>query len=475
MNRRLRVCAAAAISVAASLWSLSGSAFAQADGPGTSLGTPPSGSIPILFDDRHVYAKPDIERADRVLAALVRDGVILVPLRSMFELMGATVSWDPSGRTATVSKPGSEVKVTIGKAVVVVNGEERPLDVPPIVYDGDVLVPVRVISEGMGAYVQWLPDRRIVVVRFLSAPVPPPPTFTPPPIVTAPPAPTPVPTPVATPAPTPTPSPVPTHNEAFVAGELGLGAKVYNEISPGDSATGSYNARGAVEFPLFGLTAMVEGDYRQYDYDHHADQIVGACTPGGPVAGCGTVVGNQIYRTGICPSTTDPGCVTVVGYQQLIGYNGLGQAYVPALRAQESDADVHLGFKIFEPRVYLGAGYFEKSYNYLGYPRITGAGAGLTKLPDLDRPISLEGSIWYYPSVSGTYTFPTTPLLGSLSGRSTTLAYSLWRYRAGATIDLGRSGLFLDFGIAGERANARTNAPSDTNIAAPYAGLGLHF
>ena len=33
----------------------------------------------------------------------------------------------------------------------------------------------------------------------------------------------------------------------------------------------------------------------------------------------------------------------------------------------------------------------------------------------------------------------------------------------------------VDFGLAGERASARTNAPSDTTVNAPYAGLGIHF
>ena len=61
----------------------------------------------------------------------------------MFEQMGATVSWDPGSKTATVSKAGAEVKVTVGKPEVVINGESRPLDVPPMIYQGVVLVPVR--------------------------------------------------------------------------------------------------------------------------------------------------------------------------------------------------------------------------------------------------------------------------------------------------------------------------------------------
>ena len=114
----------------------------------------------------------------------------------MFEQMGATVSYDPSSKTATVSKAGAEVVVTVGKPEVVINGESRPLDVPPIIYQGVVLVPVRVISESMGAYVQWVPDRHLVVVRYV--PATPPPTEAPPP-----------PAPVETEAPPPPPPATP--------------------------------------------------------------------------------------------------------------------------------------------------------------------------------------------------------------------------------------------------------------------------
>src|ERR1700681_4244205 len=104
---------------------------AQTAPPPSAFGSPPSGEIPILFNDAHVYAKPDTLRTGRVLAALVRNGVILVPLRSMFEQLGATVSWDAATRTADVSKPGSDVKVTLGRSIVVVNGGERPPPPPP--------------------------------------------------------------------------------------------------------------------------------------------------------------------------------------------------------------------------------------------------------------------------------------------------------------------------------------------------------
>jgi hypothetical protein len=465
-----------ALAVTASvLFSLAGPAAAQAPPPAPAggFGQPPSGAIPILFDDQHVYAKPDTLRAGRVLAALVRGGTILVPLRSMLEAMGATVSWDPATRTAEASKAGSDVKVTVDKPVVVVNGEERPLDVPPTMYRGAVVVPVRVISEALGAYVQWVPDRRVVVVRYLAAPVPTPVTA-PAPTPTLPPVPPAV--PVPTPSPTPVPTPAPRRYETFVAGDYLFSPRIYNEISPGNTGNGSFGAWGAAEFPLFSLPWMIEADYRSFQYPHQANQAAGACAPATPgVTGCGTVVGNAVYNTGLCPSATDPGCVTVAGYQNIIAFNGLGQAYVPAFTARERDVDVRLGFKVFDPRVYIGAGYLWKTYDYLGYPRLGGAGFGVSKLPDLDVPISVTGSVWYYPRISGTYTYPTSPFLGPLSNSSIPFAYSYWKYRAGATVNLGKSGVFLDLGYAGERAYARDNAPSGTVLNAPYAGLGIHF
>lgn len=159
---------------------LAGGVHAQpgSGAPAEDFGRPPSGEIPILFNVHHVYAKDHLKEG-RVLTAIVRNGTKLVPLRSMFEQTGAGVAYDPSTRTVDVSKPGADVKVTLGKAFVVVNGDERLLDVPPMMYKGSLLVPLRVISDGMGAFVQWMPTRHVVVIRYVEAAPPGPPESTP--------------------------------------------------------------------------------------------------------------------------------------------------------------------------------------------------------------------------------------------------------------------------------------------------------
>jgi hypothetical protein len=427
--------AVAAPIASASHGNIGTNAIAQASGattaaPPANFGSPPSGQIPILFNDHHVYAKPDVLKQGRVLAALVRGGTVLIPLRSMFEQMGATVSYDAAGKTVDVSKPGADVKVTVGKPEVVINGESRPLDVPPMMYQGHVLVPVRVISEGMGAYVQWVPDKQVVVVRYL------PPT--------PPPSPTPAPTEAPTVAPTPTPAPVATpYQDKFIVGDYIISPKVYDEFNPGTSSGNSTNGfsfgvRGAAEFNLFNLPWMLEGDYRQINYPHDC--------PGGVAAG-------------------SPSCnVTTIG--------GNFQTAVPAFQVRSYDFDGRLGLKILNPRIYIGVGYIWRSNN-AGYPRVSNIGFGLEKLPDLEQPFSLYGSIWYYGNAKGNFTVPGTGFADS--GASETLAYNILKTQFGFTYSFQNSPLFFEAGVMGESLKAKTNAPSSISEFGPYVGLGIKF
>ncbi|HET9028780.1 MAG TPA: copper amine oxidase N-terminal domain-containing protein [Candidatus Aquilonibacter sp.] len=421
--------AVAAPAPGASHGNIGTNAIAQASGstmaaPPANFGSPPSGQIPILFNDHHVYAKPDVLKQGRVLAALVRGGTVLIPLRSMFEQMGATVSYDAANKTVDVSKPGADVKVTVGKPEVVINGETRPLDVPPMMYQGHVLVPVRVISEGMGAYVQWVPDKQVVVVRYL------PPT--------PPPSPTPEPTVAPTVAPTPTPAPVATpYMDKFIVGDYLFSPKVYNEFNAGlnnNNKNGfSYAIRGAAEFNLFNIPWMVEGDYRQFNYPHN-------CTnPLGPSADC--------FVTGI---------------------GGNYQTAVPSFTVRDYDFDARLGIRVLNPRVYIGVGYMWKGNN-AGYPRMSNIGFGIEKLPDLDQAFSVYGSLWYYGNVKGN-----TDASYS-GGTSYALAYNILKAQLGFTYSFANSPLFLEAGVLGETMKNKTNAPSDASLSAIYAGIGLKF
>ena len=405
---------------------------------------PPAGEIPILFNDHHVHPLPDRLKTNRVLAGLVRGTAILVPLRSLFEQTGATVAYDPASKTVDVVKPGSDVKVTVGRPEVVVNGEHRPLDAAPEIYQGTIIVPLRVISEGMGAYVQWVPDRKTVVIRYAAAPPP------------APPQP-PAPAPTQAPMPSPTAAPVvkarPAH-EAFFSGAYLFSPKVDNEFSPGNRGAGvSYAARGALEFSLVRLPLMIEAEYRSIRYPH------------------------QNNGTG---AAGDPGFVTVIG--------GYGQTDVPAFIAKDTMLEGRFGVKVAEPRIYVAAGYLHRETNY-GYPKQSGVGFGLEKLPDLDRPFSLYGSVYDFVAVRGDFAYPqdtfTCPVTaptspcpaGSLYGTTAKLTDRVLTYRLGVSILLLGArdplGFFFDGGYLGDSIRAKALGPGNASHAGAYLGLGV--
>ncbi len=342
----------------------------------------------------------------------------------MFEQMGATVSYDASSKTVDVSKPGADVKVTVGKPEVVINGESRPLDVPPIMYQGHVLVPVRVISEGMGAYVQWVPDRQIVVVRYI--PPTPPPTPTPVPPTPAPPPPTPTPAPVATP-----------YHDLYVAGDYLISQKVYDEFSSGNTASAntavgfSWRIHGAAEFDAFGVPWMLEGNYEQLNYPHNCS----VTSLGTPAASC---------------------YVTTIG--------GLGSTAVPAFSVSSYNFETRLGLRVLQPRIYIGVGYLWRSNN-AGYPRMSNIGFGAEKLPDLDRTFSIFGNVWYYGNVKGNFTDP--------SGNAYQLSYNILKGELGVVYSLYHSPLFFEGGAIGESDHNKTNAPGNASNFGPYIGIGL--
>jgi hypothetical protein len=385
------------------------------------FGSPPSGEIPILFNDHTVYAKPDVLKQARVLAALVKDGEIYVPLRSMFEAMGATVSASPDGSTITADKPGASVSVTLGKPEVIINGESRPLDVPPMLYHGVVLVPVRVLSEALGAYVQWVPDRRVVVVRYIALPPPPPPTAPPTATPTAPPT---IAPPIATAAPVvapPTPTPVPAERSytGFVQAAYSM-PNNYNEfVAGGYCDTYILNAVFAPKTSAF----AVKADFRQDTYVTSSNAV--------------DAFGNH--------------------YTQFATFNG-GTAFTPVFMGRQSTLDLRLEYQIASPRVYVGVAYLHAANDY-GYPTLTGVGVGVEKLPDLRTGLSLYGSAFYYPNASGTSGFQQQ--------------YQIIKYDLGVALVAAHVPVYLFGGYAGDRYTATKNAPIGQIHEGPYVGLGV--
>ncbi|MGH2348843.1 MAG: copper amine oxidase N-terminal domain-containing protein [bacterium] len=100
---------------------------------------------------------------------------VLVPLRGIFEKMGAFVEWNAATRTVRAVRGTTVVELAIGSTVARVNGNPITLDVPAQIVGGRTLVPLRFISESLGAGVQYDAASRSVIITTTGAGPPPPP------------------------------------------------------------------------------------------------------------------------------------------------------------------------------------------------------------------------------------------------------------------------------------------------------------
>lgn len=97
--------------------------------------------------------------------ALLVQGRTLVPVRGLFEKIGADVQWHSEARVAEIKKNDMIVRLPLNSNKVTINDELVELDVPAQIIYGRLMVPVRFISEAIGAQVEWDTTTRSVLIR----------------------------------------------------------------------------------------------------------------------------------------------------------------------------------------------------------------------------------------------------------------------------------------------------------------------
>lgn len=88
----------------------------------------------------------------------------MVPMRKIFESMGAEVEWEAATQTITATKDDIVVVMQIGNNLINVNGKDIAFDVAPQLVDGRTLVPARAVAESLKAKVDWDGDTRTVII-----------------------------------------------------------------------------------------------------------------------------------------------------------------------------------------------------------------------------------------------------------------------------------------------------------------------
>lgn len=95
---------------------------------------------------------------------LLENGTTIVPMREIFEALGAEVKWDQATRTVTALKGKTTVKLTIGSTKASIGSQTVELSQAAKIIQGKTFVPLRFVSEALGAKVEW--DGKTKVIKI---------------------------------------------------------------------------------------------------------------------------------------------------------------------------------------------------------------------------------------------------------------------------------------------------------------------
>ncbi|MHA6483951.1 N-acetylmuramoyl-L-alanine amidase [Paenibacillus sp. strain BS8-2] len=90
------------------------------------------------------------------------NNLTLVPLAILSEGLGYEVEWEPDLRKVTVKKEQTIIELIIDQSTIRVNGVPQETDTKPVIFNNRTIVPVRLVGELLGLTFEWKADTREV-------------------------------------------------------------------------------------------------------------------------------------------------------------------------------------------------------------------------------------------------------------------------------------------------------------------------
>lgn len=95
---------------------------------------------------------------------IVVSGRTLVPYSSIVKSLGGTASWNNANKTVIATSGGVKVKLTAGSKIAYINDKASQLDAAPLIKNGKTFVPLRLLTEAFGKWVNWSSKSRTVAI-----------------------------------------------------------------------------------------------------------------------------------------------------------------------------------------------------------------------------------------------------------------------------------------------------------------------
>jgi len=106
------------------------------------------------------------ERKELDAPPFIENGRTLVPFRFIGEALGAKIDWIAEEKKAVYELNNIKVEVIIGSTTAYVNGKPITLEVPAKISNGRTFVPLRFVSEALGASVIWEAQTKRIVITY---------------------------------------------------------------------------------------------------------------------------------------------------------------------------------------------------------------------------------------------------------------------------------------------------------------------
>lgn len=88
----------------------------------------------------------------------------LVPMRTIFESLGAAVVWDDETHTVFAAIGNNVISIQTGEKTAFVNSQPKTLDTAAKIVNDRTFVPLRFVSESLGCKVDWDASSQTVTI-----------------------------------------------------------------------------------------------------------------------------------------------------------------------------------------------------------------------------------------------------------------------------------------------------------------------
>ena len=123
-------------------------------------------AINVLYAATEISVSVDAKAVDFPDAKpfIDENGRTLIPVRFVTEALGAVVEWKPEIYEVNITKDSVKISLRINDRDIIVNNEIKTMDTKALIKEDRTFIPIRYVAEALGAKVGWNDSTKTVII-----------------------------------------------------------------------------------------------------------------------------------------------------------------------------------------------------------------------------------------------------------------------------------------------------------------------